>query len=97
VPKRTVLVSSYGYVSSTRVKFVLIFEHSTAISLKDTDIKLLFQRLHQAYIDCILNPFYQPNSQLKSKRFEQVVSSLMIQTDSMMTSLSSPTAASLTA
>ncbi|CAF1187191.1 unnamed protein product [Rotaria sordida] len=72
----------YGYVSSTRVKFILIFEHSTSISLKDQDIKLLFQRLHQAYIDSVSNPFYVPNTQLKSKRFEQVVTSLMIQNDS---------------
>ncbi|CAF1146279.1 unnamed protein product [Adineta steineri] len=85
----------YGYVSPTRVKFILIFEHSTSSSLKDSDIKLLFQRLHQAYIDCVSNPFYEPNTQLKSKRFEQVVTSLMVQQDSMTSSmtLSTPTVA----
>lgn len=80
--------SSYGYVSSTRVKFILIFEHSTATSLKDPDIKSVFQRLHQAYIDCVSNPFYEPNTQLKSKRFEQLVNSLMIPTDSINPSMS---------
>ncbi|CAF5083556.1 unnamed protein product, partial [Rotaria sp. Silwood1] len=80
----------YGYVSSTRVKFILIFEHSTSISLKDQDIKLLFQRLHQAYIDCVSNPFYEPNTQLKSKRFEQVVTSLMVPTDSITTTAALP-------
>ncbi|CAF2319751.1 unnamed protein product [Rotaria sp. Silwood2] len=80
----------YGYVSSTRVKFILIFEHSTSISLKDQDIKLLFQRLHQAYIDCVSNPFYEPNTQLKSKRFEQVVTSLMVQTDSITSTTTLP-------
>ncbi|CAF3741493.1 unnamed protein product, partial [Rotaria sordida] len=34
------------------------------------------------YIDSVSNPFYVPNTQLKSKRFEQVVTSLMIQNDS---------------
>jgi len=66
----------YGYVTNTRVKFVIIFEHSPSL-LKDPDIKTLFQRLHQAYIDCISNPFCDPNTQLKSKKFDQVVSSLM--------------------
>ena len=80
--------SSYGYVSSTRVKFILIFEHSTSASLKDPDIKILFQRLHQAYIDCVSNPFYEPNTQLKSKRFEQVVTGLMVQTESTASSTS---------
>lgn len=79
---------SYGYVSPTRVKFILIFEHSTSASLKDPDIKILFQRLHQAYIDCVSNPFYEPNTPLKSKRFEQVVSSLMVQSDTMNSSVS---------
>ena len=82
--------SSYGYVSSTRVKFILIFEHSTSASLKDSDIKISFQRLHQAYIDCVSNPFYEPNTQLKSKRFEQAVTSLMSQTESMTSSVSLP-------
>ncbi len=72
------------------MKFILIFEHSTSVSLKDPDIKLFFQRLHQAYIDCVSNPFYEPNTQLKSKRFEQVVSSLMIPTDSMSSSTTLP-------
>jgi len=57
----------YGYVTNTRVKFVIIFEHSPSL-LKDPDIKTLFQRLHQAYIDCISNPFCDPNTQLKSKK-----------------------------
>lgn len=65
----------------------MIFEHSTSISLKDPDIKSSFQRLHQAYIDCVSNPFYEPNTQLKSKRFEQLVSSLMVQTDSLTSSV----------
>ncbi|CAF1215429.1 unnamed protein product [Rotaria magnacalcarata] len=85
----------YGYVSSTRVKFILIFEHSTSISLKDPDIKLLFQRLHQAYIDCISNPFYEPNTQLKSKRFEQVVTSLMVQNDPLTSAIASSQASSV--
>ncbi|CAF0744213.1 unnamed protein product [Didymodactylos carnosus] len=66
----------YGYVTNTRVKFVIIFEQSTSL-LKDNEIRTLFQRLHQAYIDAISNPFYEPNTQLKSKKFEQVVNSLM--------------------
>ena len=60
------------------------------MSLKDPDIKSLFQRLHQAYIDCISNPFYEPNTYLKSKRFEQVVMSLMVQTDLMTSSVALP-------
>lgn len=93
---RSFISSSYGYVSSTRVKFILIFEHSTSVSLRDPDIKILFQRLHQAYIDCVSNPFYEPNTQLKSKRFEQVVSNIMIQTESMTSSVSLPPPTSLT-
>jgi hypothetical protein len=69
-------------VTSTYVKFILIFEHSTSLALADQALKLLFQSLHLGYIGCVSNPFYEPNTQLKSKKFEQVVNDLMVQNDS---------------
>ena len=73
-----------------------MFEHAATMSLKDPEIKILFQRLHQAYIDCVSNPFYQPNTTIKSRRFDQVVASVMAQTDAMASSTSIPASTSLT-
>ncbi|XP_052059808.1 trafficking protein particle complex subunit 2-like protein [Mytilus californianus] len=68
----------YGYVTNTKVKFVIVVE-STNSSLRDNEIRSMFRKLHNAYVDMICNPFYTPGENITSKSFENTVRSMMVQ------------------
>ncbi|XP_062500648.1 trafficking protein particle complex subunit 2-like protein [Corticium candelabrum] len=68
----------YGYMTNTKVKFILIVENRNSYA-KDTEMKSLFKKLHLAYYGLLLNPFYTPGHQIQSKKFDQTVASLMQQ------------------
>ncbi|CAK8674292.1 unnamed protein product [Clavelina lepadiformis] len=65
----------YGYVTNTKVKFVVVVEASNT-QLRDNEVRSMFRRLHNAYTDVMCNPFYTPGDTITSKSFEKVVSSL---------------------
>jgi len=67
----------YGYVTNTKVKFILIVEASNT-QLRDNEVRSMFRRLHNAYTDVICNPFYTPGDEIKSKSFDRVVSSMIV-------------------
>ncbi|GES85075.1 trafficking protein particle complex subunit 2-like protein [Rhizophagus clarus] len=46
----------YGYMTNTRVKFVVVLSVTNAI--RNTEMKNLFKRIHNAYINQVCNPFY---------------------------------------
>jgi len=67
----------YGYVTNTRIKFVIVVESSNT-SLRDNEIRSMFRQLHNAYVDMMCNPFYVPCENITSRSFEKLVSTMMI-------------------
>ncbi|KAL8596832.1 Trafficking protein particle complex subunit 2-like protein [Nucella lapillus] len=68
----------YGYVTNTKVKFVIVVESSNS-SLRDNEIRTMFKRLHGAYVDMLCNPFYTPGENIVSQKFENIVVGMMQQ------------------
>ncbi|XP_013382423.1 trafficking protein particle complex subunit 2-like protein [Lingula anatina] len=68
----------YGYVTNTKVKFVIVVESSNT-NLRDNEIRGMFRRLHNAYVDMMCNPFYTPGENISSKPFERIVDSMLVQ------------------
>ncbi|CAH8605141.1 unnamed protein product [Schistosoma curassoni] len=68
----------YGYVTNTKIKFIMIFESHVLSSqstqsnvsvhqthLRDVDVRAMFQRLHTAYIALVCSPFYKPGTPIQ--------------------------------
>ncbi|XP_064598796.1 trafficking protein particle complex subunit 2-like protein [Liolophura sinensis] len=66
----------YGYVTNTKVKFVIVVETSNT-SLRDNEIRSMFRKLHNGYVNLLCNPFYTPGDSISSCSFEKMVSSMM--------------------
>ncbi|KNC98983.1 uncharacterized protein SPPG_09330 [Spizellomyces punctatus DAOM BR117] len=64
----------FGYITNTRIKFILVISLADVI-IKDQDMKNLFRRIHNAYVNLVSNPFYDPDSKkpIVSTRFEQAM------------------------
>ncbi|KAK9864657.1 hypothetical protein WJX84_004759 [Apatococcus fuscideae] len=60
----------YGYISNTRIKLMLIVDDHVA---RDDEMRQVFKKFHQAYVDAASNPFYTANTPLTSKRFDSTV------------------------
>ncbi|CAH8540962.1 unnamed protein product [Schistosoma turkestanicum] len=71
----------YGYVTNTKIKFIMIFESHVLSSQsiqshvsihqthpRDVDIRAMFQRLHAAYINLVCSPFYQPGTPIEPEK-----------------------------
>jgi len=67
----------YGYVTNTKVKFVVVVEASNT-NLRDNEIRSMFRKLHNAYTDVVCNPFYVPGEAITSKAFTKVVSNMVV-------------------
>jgi len=68
----------YGYVTNTKIKFVIIVE-SINTTLRDNDIRMMFRKMHSLYVSMLSNPFYMPGEIIKSKQFQNGVALLMKQ------------------
>ncbi|XP_069758056.1 trafficking protein particle complex subunit 2-like protein isoform X2 [Narcine bancroftii] len=68
----------YGYVTNTKVKFVIVVDSSN-IALRDNEIRSMFRKLHNSYTDVMCNPFYNPGEVIQSKVFDNMVSGMMVQ------------------
>ncbi|OAD61287.1 Trafficking protein particle complex subunit 2-like protein [Eufriesea mexicana] len=66
----------YGYATNTKIKFIIVL-HSSNISLRDNDVKMMFKKLHAAYSNTVCNPFYIPGDQLNSKSFDLAIMEIM--------------------
>lgn len=66
----------YGYVTNTKIKFVIIVDSMNTI-LRDNDIRTMFKKVHTAYVSMLSNPFYTPGEEIKSKQFQIAVDSIM--------------------
>ncbi|KAF2740733.1 Sedlin [Polyplosphaeria fusca] len=84
-------LSMYGWLTNTGVKFVIVVDmegrqataqdskSSTAIGLRDADLKPAFRALQTAYIMLLRNPFYSPDEHSPiSANAEQRVGSTQI-------------------
>ena len=61
-------IAVYGYVSSTRIKFILILQLKPgALVIKDQEVKSVLERIHLVFIEWQLNPFYEECKPMKSK------------------------------
>ncbi|KAI0233391.1 Trafficking protein particle complex subunit 2-like protein [Lamellibrachia satsuma] len=67
----------YGYVTNTKIKFIIVV-NSYNITLRDNDIRSMFRKLHNAYVDMVCNPFYTPGEKIISKSFHKIVSGMMV-------------------
>uniref|UniRef100_A0A914BWZ5 Trafficking protein particle complex subunit 2-like protein n=1 Tax=Acrobeloides nanus TaxID=290746 RepID=A0A914BWZ5_9BILA len=72
---RTNVFQSYGYVTNTNIRFILVVDANNAM-LKDQDIRAMFKRLHTNYCKAIFNPFYVPSNIMHSKYLNEVVSEI---------------------
>lgn len=66
----------YGYVTNTKIKFVIVVDPSST-QKRDNEIRGMFRKLHTAYTEVVCNPFYVPGDTIKSKMFDEVVSSML--------------------
>ncbi|KAF5928750.1 hypothetical protein HPG69_007382, partial [Diceros bicornis minor] len=57
---------SYGYVTNSRVKFVMVVDSSNT-ALRDNEIRSMFRKLHNSYTDVMCNPFYNPGDRIQSR------------------------------
>lgn len=56
----------YGFITNTKMKIIIIIETSNQ-QYHDTEIKIMFKKLHSCYINTVCNPFYEIGTQIKSK------------------------------
>eukprot|EP00850_Spirogloea_muscicola_P024673 SM001260S26277 [mRNA] locus=s1260:1103:2028:- [translate_table: standard] len=64
----------YGYVSNTRIKFVLVADDE---ELRDADVRDFFRRFHSAYVDAASNPFHVPGKRITSPAFAERVGTIV--------------------
>lgn len=66
----------YGYVTTTRIKIFLVVEDDAIPEMQttvDNDIKALLNKVHELYIEDLLNPFKEIGSAIVSQRFQDRV------------------------
>lgn len=68
----------YGYVTTTKIKIIVVVEDDEMISLSDQQavddrIKALLAKIHKHYVEYILNPFSKMGGRIESKRFHEKV------------------------
>lgn len=66
----------YGYVTTTRIKFVLVVEDDAVPEAQanvDAEIKALLKQLHEVYVQDMLNPFKDITAPITSKRFDEQI------------------------
>lgn len=68
----------YGLMSTTKVKVLLMVSHRYNYNPpRENDIRLMLKDIHKKYVDATaMNPFYNPNEPVKSKRLDRFLDSL---------------------
>eukprot|EP01120_Amphizonella_sp_Union-15-10_P016961 TRINITY_DN9250_c0_g1_i1.p1 TRINITY_DN9250_c0_g1~~TRINITY_DN9250_c0_g1_i1.p1 ORF type:complete len:140 (-),score=22.95 TRINITY_DN9250_c0_g1_i1:42-461(-) len=65
----------YGYITNTRIKFILIVDYDSRA--KEADLKQFFTKFHELYADTVCNPFYTFDENITSQKFEERVTELV--------------------
>ncbi|KAJ3109611.1 Trafficking protein particle complex subunit 2-like protein [Phlyctochytrium planicorne] len=70
-------IAVFGYMTNTKIKFIVVVS-ITESSIKDIEMKNLFRRIHNAYINLVANPFWDPDSAnpIKSRLFTAMITEL---------------------
>ncbi|KAF1760271.1 hypothetical protein GCK72_008517 [Caenorhabditis remanei] len=71
-----VFVLSFGFITNTGVRMILVLDATSAASLKDQEIRLIFKRFHGHYCNTISNPFYEIGTPMQSKWFDEGIRDL---------------------
>jgi len=66
----------YGYVTNTKIKFILVIDDSLT-DIKENEIRNHFKQFHSLFVDLVSNPFYTPDEKIESRRFDKKVASLL--------------------
>ncbi|CAD5217827.1 unnamed protein product [Bursaphelenchus okinawaensis] len=66
----------FGYVTNTQVNFILTYDASDS-SNRDQDVRMLFKKLHNHYVDEVSNPFYVPGAFFTTTNFKKFVNTLL--------------------
>eukprot|EP00565_Helicotheca_tamesis_P000515 CAMPEP_0185726528 /NCGR_PEP_ID=MMETSP1171-20130828/2489_1 /TAXON_ID=374046 /ORGANISM="Helicotheca tamensis, Strain CCMP826" /LENGTH=218 /DNA_ID=CAMNT_0028394907 /DNA_START=10 /DNA_END=663 /DNA_ORIENTATION=- len=67
----------YGYLTNTSIKFIAVIEDThdkQQQQSRESDLKNLFEILHDYYVEHTLNPFSKIRAKISSKRFDDGVS-----------------------
>ncbi|KAK9823385.1 hypothetical protein WJX72_002400 [[Myrmecia] bisecta] len=64
----------YGYISNTKMKFILVLDEPVA---REDDMRMIFKRFHTAYVDAVSNPFYTGNTPITSPSFDASVRAIV--------------------
>ena len=48
-------------------------------TLRDNDMRMMFRKIHTAYVSMVSNPFYNPGDPIQSRYFQGVVDTVMKQ------------------
>ncbi|KAJ3288794.1 Trafficking protein particle complex subunit 2-like protein [Blyttiomyces sp. JEL0837] len=64
----------YGYMTNTKVKFIVVITVAET-SVKDIEMRNVFRRIHNAYVNLASNPFWDPDgtARIMSKRFHTAI------------------------
>ncbi|KAL4440534.1 hypothetical protein ABPG75_003535 [Micractinium tetrahymenae] len=57
----------YGFITNTRAKLVVAVDDPV---VRDDEMRVIFRRMHAAFVDAVSNPFYAQGSPLTSPRFD---------------------------
>ncbi|KAJ3020837.1 hypothetical protein HKX48_000137 [Thoreauomyces humboldtii] len=65
----------FGYITNTRVKFIIVTSLVSDVSIKDQDMKNMFRRIHNAYVTLVSCPFHDPDGKqpITSPAFEKAM------------------------
>uniref|UniRef100_A0A182TB86 Trafficking protein particle complex subunit 2-like protein n=1 Tax=Anopheles maculatus TaxID=74869 RepID=A0A182TB86_9DIPT len=61
----------YGYVTNTKIKFLIVIDASSTSSFRENEVRAMFRNLHNLYTDAVCNPFYTPGEPLTSASFDR--------------------------
>ncbi|KMZ62719.1 Trafficking protein particle complex subunit 2-like protein [Zostera marina] len=64
----------YGYLTNTKVKFILI---TADPEVRDADARNFFRKFHVAYVDAVSNPFHVPGKKITSTSFSRKLRSIV--------------------
>lgn len=64
---------SYGYVTNTKVKLVVVLQDCT----QDVNMKQWFRDLHTLYLSTVCNPFSEMGAAIQNPTFEQNIHKLV--------------------
>ncbi|KAF0993215.1 hypothetical protein HZS_5623 [Henneguya salminicola] len=66
----------YGYVTTSNYKFILIYKRD-GTDPRESEIRDMFKKIHTSFTAAIINPLYESEATLLSKKFNQAMTSLI--------------------